>query len=47
VNRKPAEFFQKFDFGNGGYSLGPAGQSKALLKEKLEEKLKSKRSRKS
>ena len=35
ANRKPSEFFQNFDLGNGGYSLGSARQSKKLLKEKL------------
>jgi len=38
ANRKPSEFFQKFDLGNGGYSLGPARQSKQLLKDKLKAK---------
>lgn len=33
--RKPSEFFVGYDFGEGGYSIGPARDSKRLLKEKL------------
>jgi hypothetical protein len=42
ATKQPSEFFQKFDLGEGGYSVGDARRSKILLKEKL----RSKRSRK-
>lgn len=36
--RKPADFFADYDLGEGGYSIGAARNSKALLKEKLQSK---------
>jgi hypothetical protein len=36
--RRPADFFAAYDLGEGGYSIGPARHSKALLKEKLHSK---------
>jgi hypothetical protein len=32
---KPSEFFEQYDLGPGGYAIGPARESKRLLKEKL------------
>jgi len=33
--RKPADFFNEFDLGEGGYSIGSARQAKTLVKQKL------------
>lgn len=33
--RKPAEFFEDYDFGEGGEALGPARESSRLVKEHL------------
>jgi hypothetical protein len=38
ANRKPADFFLEFDLGEGGYAVGSARDSKALLKRKLRER---------
>jgi len=35
ATRKPSDFFKSFELGEGGYSIGPARQSKELLKNKL------------
>ena len=34
-NQKPSDFFQSYDLGEGGYSIGSARQSKIILKEKI------------
>lgn len=33
--KRPSEFFAQYDLGEGGYSIGPARQSKDLVREKL------------
>lgn len=33
--RKPADFFNEFDLGDGGYSISPARDSKQAIKNKL------------
>jgi hypothetical protein len=33
--RRPSDFFAAYDLGMGGYALGPARDSKRLLKDKL------------
>jgi hypothetical protein len=38
ASRKPADFFREFDLGEGGYAIGSARDSKALLKRKLGER---------
>lgn len=35
TTRKPADFFNEFDLGEGGYSLSPARDSKQAIKNKL------------
>ena len=41
--KRPADFFQTYDMGEGGYAIGHARQAKTVLKEKL--KSRSKRGR--
>jgi hypothetical protein len=33
--RRPSEFFLQYDFGEGGYSIGPASDSRRVVTEKL------------
>lgn len=33
--RKPTDFFNEFDLGDGGYSISPARDSKQAIKSKL------------
>lgn len=33
--RRPSEFFLEYDFGEGGYAIGPARKSRRVLREKL------------
>lgn len=33
--RRPAEFFSRYDFGEGGYTIGPARDARRLVREKL------------
>ena len=33
--KRPTQFFEKFNLGQGGYSIGDARRSKTLLKEKI------------
>lgn len=35
LTNKPSDFFKNYDFGNGGYSIGPARHSRSILKEKI------------
>ena len=42
ANKKPADFFENFDLGDGNYAIGEARDAKYLLKEKLLEKRKPK-----
>lgn len=34
-NKNPSDFFDEYDLGDGGYSIGPARLSKNILKNKL------------
>ena len=34
-SRRPSEFFFHYDFGEGGYSIGPARESRRVVREKL------------
>lgn len=34
-SRRPADFFDEFDLGEGGYAIGPAREAKTLIKQKL------------
>lgn len=36
--KNPSSFFKSIDLGSGGYSLGSARQSKAILKDKIKRK---------
>lgn len=36
--RRPSQFFLQYDFGEGGYSTGPARESRRLVREKLEQR---------
>lgn len=33
--KKPSDFFDKFDLGEGGYALAPAREAKSAVKDKL------------
>ena len=33
--RRPSEFFLGYDFGEGGYAIGPARESRRVVREKL------------
>jgi hypothetical protein len=33
--RRPSEFFLQYDFGEGGYSIGAARESRRVVSEKL------------
>lgn len=33
--RRPSEFFLQYDFGEGGYSIGPARESRRVVRQKL------------
>lgn len=33
--RRPSEFFLQHDFGEGGYSIGPARESRRVVKEEI------------
>lgn len=33
--RRPTDFFEEFELGEGGYAIGPARNSKELVKDKL------------
>jgi hypothetical protein len=33
--RRPSQFFLQYDFGEGGYSTGPARESRRFVREKL------------
>jgi len=39
--KSPAEFFETFDLGEGGYSIAPARQAKEAIKTKLKNKRKT------
>ncbi len=34
-DRRPSEFFMGYDFGEGGYAIGPARDSRRIVREKL------------
>lgn len=38
ATRRPADFFVRFDLGEGGYSAGSAREAKSLVKAKLKAK---------
>lgn len=33
--KKPSDFFEEFDLGEGGYALAPAREAKSAVKDKL------------
>lgn len=33
--RRPSEFFLQYDFGEGGYAVGPARESRRVVRKKL------------
>lgn len=37
-NKTPSDFFDECDLGEGGYSIGPARQSKTILKNKIKQR---------
>jgi hypothetical protein len=39
--KSPADFFETFDLGEGGYTIAPARQAKEAIKTKLKNKRKS------
>ena len=40
-SKSPAEFFETFDLGEGGYGIAPARQAKQAIKTKLKNKRKT------
>lgn len=41
--KHPSDFFNQFDLGRGGDTLGPARNSKVLLRNKMKEKVRRKK----
>jgi hypothetical protein len=35
ASKRPADFFQSYDLGEGGYAAGPARHAKKVLKDRL------------
>lgn len=38
TGKKPSDFFESFDLGEGGYAAAPARESRSAVKEKLRER---------
>lgn len=41
--KRPADFFTQFDFGEGGYTIGAARDSKSLLNNKIKQNVRRKK----